>query len=100
VTTEVEKQLVVIWEKILGVGKIGITDDFFELGGHSLHITRMLYEINNAFDLKLQMKTIYASQHIQELAQLIEDEIVFINGITINPTAQITNEKNSEIWEI
>ncbi|WP_298734486.1 amino acid adenylation domain-containing protein [uncultured Chitinophaga sp.] len=98
--TTVEKQLVLIWEEILKRGNIGITDNFFELGGHSLHITRMLYRINSVFDIKLQMKAVFAAQHIQELAQAVEEEIVFRRGILANPENTILNEKNSEIWEI
>ena len=54
---ETEEGLIKLWEQVLGVGDIGITDNFFELGGHSLHITRMLYEINESFDIKLEIKT-------------------------------------------
>jgi acyl-CoA synthetase (AMP-forming)/AMP-acid ligase II len=32
----VERQMIVIWEKILGLSPIGLDDDFFGLGGHSL----------------------------------------------------------------
>ncbi len=95
-----EKQLVLIWEEILKRDRIGITDNFFELGGHSLHITRMLYRINGVFDIKLQMKAVFTAQNIQELAQSIEEEIVFKSGIAANPEKPIMNEKNSEIWEI
>jgi acyl carrier protein len=98
--TELEKQLVIIWKKVLGLEKVGITDDFFESGGHSLNITRMLYEINRVFDIKLQIKAVFASRTVQELAQVIEDEIIFKNGVAVNTAEQIINEKNSELWEI
>jgi len=98
--TPVQEQLVDIWKRVLKMEQIGIRDNFFELGGHSLHITRMLYEINNVFDIKLQMKNVFASQTICELAGVIEDEIIFKNGIAIDGTEQIINEKTSEIWEI
>jgi acyl carrier protein len=98
--TETEKRLVVVWKKVLGVEKIGITNDFFELGGHSLHITRMLYEINKVFDIKLQIKAVFAARTVQELAQVIEAEIIFKNGVATSAQDQFTNEKNSELWEI
>ncbi|WP_103071077.1 non-ribosomal peptide synthetase [Aquimarina sediminis] len=98
--TQIEIELVRIWENVLEVSSIGVLDNFFELGGHSLYITRMLYEINETFDVKLQVKNVFASQNIQELAKLIEDEVVFKNGISANQTEQIKNDKNSEVWEI
>jgi len=98
--TEIEKTLLGIWEEILGISSIGILDNFFELGGHSLQITRMLYEINKAFDINLQMKNVFSSQCVQELAQLIADEIAFKKGIATDQTEEIIANKKSEIWEI
>ncbi|MBM3458840.1 MAG: AMP-binding protein, partial [Armatimonadetes bacterium] len=34
--TAAERELVAIWEKVLGTGPIGVTDDFLEAGGDSL----------------------------------------------------------------
>ena len=98
--TELERQLVSIWGEILGIEKIGITDNFFELGGHSLHITRMLHDVNRTFDIKLQMKNVFSVQNIQKLAEIIEDEVVFKQGITTNNVENINIDKNSEVWEI
>ncbi len=42
---ESEEQLVRIWETMLGVSPIGITDNFFDLGGHSLLTARFCAEI-------------------------------------------------------
>src|SRR5207248_4907 len=33
---DLEARLVALWEDLLGVRPIGVTDDFFDLGGHSL----------------------------------------------------------------
>lgn len=98
--TQIEKKLEVMWRKLLGIGHIGIFDNFFELGGHSLQLTRMLYEINKAFDVKLQIKNLFAAQNIYDLARVIEDEIILKKGIKTNQEGQIENEQNSETWEI
>ncbi|HVR96558.1 MAG TPA: amino acid adenylation domain-containing protein, partial [Thermoanaerobaculia bacterium] len=39
---DVELQLAGIWEELLGVSPIGVTDDFLELGGHSLLAVRLM----------------------------------------------------------
>ncbi len=99
--TETEKQLVLIWENLLTKSPIGISDNFFELGGHSLHITRMMYEINETFGIKLQMKNAFSAQTIRQLSKLIEDEVVFKKGITADETKpKSKNIKKSEVWEI
>jgi amino acid adenylation domain-containing protein len=40
-STPMEKALVAVWKRLLGVEAIGVNDDFFELGGHSLMATQM-----------------------------------------------------------
>ena len=35
-TTDVEKELVSIWQEILQVDRVGIQDNFFDLGGDSI----------------------------------------------------------------
>ena len=97
--TETEEKMVGIWEKVLGVNNIGILDNFFELGGHSLHLTRMMYEIDSIFEVKLQMKDAFSIQNLKELCQLIDDEVTFVKGIVLNQTVKTGNNK-SEVWEI
>lgn len=38
----IELQLALIWEGLLGVAPISVTDNFFDLGGHSLLAIRMM----------------------------------------------------------
>ncbi|KGJ86782.1 non-ribosomal peptide synthetase [Colwellia psychrerythraea] len=40
--SEKQKQLCDIWQNILGVKRVGITDDFFELGGDSIIALRLI----------------------------------------------------------
>ena len=46
--TEIEKQLVQIWQELLGIEKIGTRDNFFELGGHSLLAVRLVSAIRKS----------------------------------------------------
>ena len=36
-----ERQLISIWQEVLGVPRIGVHDDFFDLGGHSLLVIQL-----------------------------------------------------------
>ncbi|HEX8243109.1 MAG TPA: amino acid adenylation domain-containing protein, partial [Longimicrobium sp.] len=40
--TETEAAVGEIWREVLGLERVGATDDFFDLGGHSLKATRIL----------------------------------------------------------
>jgi amino acid adenylation domain-containing protein len=63
-----EKHLVEIWEEILNVRPIGIKDNFFDLGGHSLLSVRMIDRIEQAFDSKLPMATLFKEATVEHVA--------------------------------
>lgn len=71
----VEKRLVGIWEEVLGVHPIGINDKFFELGGHSLLAVRLVAEIEQAFERKLRLATIFQAPSVEQLAAVLREEI-------------------------
>ncbi|MVT11414.1 non-ribosomal peptide synthetase [Chitinophaga tropicalis] len=69
--SETEKQLVHIWESILGKQQIGIKDNFFELGGHSLKATRLASQIHKVFQVKLSLKELFSATVLEDQALLI-----------------------------
>ncbi len=68
-------QLVAIWEEILNVYPIGIEDNFFDLGGHSLLVIRLLERIEQVFQQKLQMNTIFMKPTIEGLAEVLQKKV-------------------------
>jgi acyl-coenzyme A synthetase/AMP-(fatty) acid ligase/acyl carrier protein len=42
---EQERQLVAVWQRLLGLEQVGIDDNFFELGGDSLIVLEMMLEV-------------------------------------------------------
>jgi amino acid adenylation domain-containing protein len=70
----VEKQLVQIWEKLLGVQPIGIKDDFFELGGNSLLGVQLFDQIAQVFGKKLPLSTLFGGATIEHLAKALAGE--------------------------
>ncbi|MDR9899826.1 amino acid adenylation domain-containing protein, partial [Aetokthonos hydrillicola Thurmond2011] len=67
----VEQQLVEIATQILGLEQVGIYDNLFDLGGHSLLLTRMLFQIQKTFQIKLSLQSIFTNPTIAELAKII-----------------------------
>ena len=63
---DVEARLVAIWEEVLGVRPVGVTDDFFELGGHSLLAVRLMARIEERFGRRLPLATLFRSGTIED----------------------------------
>jgi aspartate racemase len=69
-----ETQLVTIWQKVLGLGAIGVNDNFFDLGGHSLLAVRLFAQIENRFGRVLPLATLFQAPTIRELATVLRKE--------------------------
>jgi amino acid adenylation domain-containing protein len=70
----VESRLVQIWESVLGIRPIGITDNYFELGGHSLVAVRLMKRIEEAFGKTLPIATLLQAPTIEQLAALLRQK--------------------------
>ncbi len=73
-TTQTEKKLKKIWEKLLKLEKISVTSNFFELGGDSLCSLRLISEIYTTFSVKLAVKDIFTYPTIEKLAEYIDTQ--------------------------
>jgi len=70
--TDVQKQLVEIWEELLNRRPIGIRESFFELGGHSLMAMRLFTRIAQKWNVDLSLQRIFDCPTVAELASTIE----------------------------
>jgi acyl carrier protein len=71
--TAVEKALVALWERILGIAPIGIDDPFFDLGGDSIEAIQIQHAIHRDFDLRIKITDFLAEPTIAALAARIGD---------------------------
>ena len=69
-----ESQLVEMWEKILGVQPIGVTDNFFDLGGHSLQAVRMFAEVEKTFGKSIPLATLFVAGTVERIAAILRQE--------------------------
>ena len=69
---ETEAKLVTIWREILGIEKIGVTDDFFNLGGHSLKVTFLLNRIHKEFNVEVPMNEVFKAPTVRKIANFIK----------------------------
>ena len=69
-----ETRLVGLWEELIGVRPIGVTDDFFALGGHSLLAVRLFAAIEKEFDRRLPLASLFQGATVADLARLVAVE--------------------------
>jgi natural product biosynthesis luciferase-like monooxygenase protein len=70
---EVERRLARIWERILDVRPVGVTDDFFALGGDSLLVVEMALETEKEFSRALPLATVFSARTIRRLAVFLRE---------------------------
>jgi acyl-CoA synthetase (AMP-forming)/AMP-acid ligase II/acyl carrier protein len=81
---EDQVKLIEIWENVLGINKIGINDNFFELGGNSINMIKITAEIQNHFELKINITDVFKDPTIKRLDDLIKNQIWYNQELTSN----------------
>ncbi|MCP4151881.1 MAG: amino acid adenylation domain-containing protein, partial [bacterium] len=75
-TTVLEKQLVYLWQNVLGTNAIvlpvGIDDNFFEIGGHSLRATVLAARLHKTLHVEFPLREIFRTPTIRGMARYIE----------------------------
>ncbi|OPA80603.1 hypothetical protein BVG16_07760, partial [Paenibacillus selenitireducens] len=69
--SETEKMLCEIYQEVLNVDRVGISDGFFELGGHSLRAIRVINRIEEETGIRLGIKEIFITPTVKGLSEKI-----------------------------
>jgi amino acid adenylation domain-containing protein len=96
--TQAEKKLVAIWMELLEVERIGIYDDLFELGAHSLLAIRALSKIEEVFEVRLSMRTLFPTATIARLAEALESPAESTDRLAYAMAAQVSGKEPSFHW--
>ncbi len=70
-TSDLEQQLVTIWEDLLERAPIGIHDNFFDLGGHSLLAVRLFVQIQKLTGVMLPLAVLFEAPTVAQLAKVL-----------------------------
>ncbi len=68
---ETQQQIAAIWQKLLGIEKIGIHDNFVDLGGHSLLGTQLITRLRDTFQIDVSLRTLFGEPTVARLALVI-----------------------------
>jgi len=89
---DLEQGIVEVWQKMLGIGQIGVYDNFTELGGDSLLATRVVSRLRDAFQVNLPLRLFFEKQTVAGLAE--EFEATFLREV-----AALTEEEAQRLLQ-
>lgn len=58
-SSDLERQVLAVWQETLGTTDIGVDDNFFDIGGHSLLIVRMHRKLRDTVDASIALTDLY-----------------------------------------
>jgi amino acid adenylation domain-containing protein len=90
---ELEERLVSIWQRVLGVRKIGILDNFFEVGGNSMNMIPVTKMMSNAANVEISMTTLFKYGNIRDLVDFIMQEPAGTREVGLDRT-ELMNDLN------
>ncbi len=70
--TGLERRLADVWQRALGIERVGVLDNFFDLGGDSLTALRVVDDLRNEQGLELSIAMFYAAPTIRLLSAGID----------------------------
>ncbi|MEV0727363.1 SDR family NAD(P)-dependent oxidoreductase [Polymorphospora sp. NPDC050346] len=80
---EVERRIVAIWQKSMGIEPIGVHDRFFELGGDSVLANQILVEVNRVLGVRIQPDGAFTDFTVEHLARMAQEQVLaMLDGLT------------------
>ncbi|MDN4111432.1 amino acid adenylation domain-containing protein [Paenibacillus polymyxa] len=83
--TPLEAKLAQIWQDVLKLSSVGVTDSFFDVGGHSLRATTLVAKIHQELGSRITLREVFQHFTIEQQAQLIAAQGT--DTYTVIPTA-------------
>ncbi|WP_420574203.1 amino acid adenylation domain-containing protein [Kordia sp.] len=95
-STDVEINLCSIWQEVLSIEKVGITDDFFQIGGNSILAIKLIVKMNKAFSTEgeeLSIADLFKHKSIENLLLNVPKKRSS-NTLIKKMNVDLANEKN------
>ncbi|MDB4987694.1 MAG: pks13, partial [Myxococcaceae bacterium] len=73
---ETERIVAGLWQRALGIDRVGVEDNFFELGGDSVFAGQMVSQLNRTFGTSLAIRDAFDSVTISSWSALVREHLV------------------------
>ncbi len=76
-STPTEKVVLKLWQEVLELPELGVTDNFFAVGGHSLKVTKLAARLRETFAVALPLTALFKATTVRAQAELLLDQARF-----------------------
>jgi amino acid adenylation domain-containing protein len=73
--TELEQQLLKVWQEVLNISNVGLEDNFFQIGGHSLLMAILQVKIQDLFNTSFSIVSLFRFPTIRLFAGFLADSL-------------------------
>ena len=80
---DAERALLTIWEEVLGIQPISVTDDFHELGGHSLLAAVLMSRIESRLGHRVPIEVLFDKPTVRGVADVITRKLELGGGAMV-----------------
>lgn len=101
--TTIEKQIQLIWTKLLGIQNIQRGTSFFHLGGDSLFVARLVNHLKSQFCIAISFEELFKHATIAEQAELIslkieKNEKRSLLNLELNTSSPTLSDAQKSLW--
>ncbi len=82
-TNDLEAKLCQIWQEVLGLDRVGITDNFFEMGGNSILAIQLSHRMSKALRCLVNVASIFKYSSIEVLLKNVINKQVNFENVEI-----------------
>ena len=80
--SELEAKLCQLWQSLLGLEQVGITDDFFRIGGNSILAIQVSHRMSAVVNSQISVADVFKHKTIQQLERIISSGSQVIIPVT------------------
>ncbi len=79
--TEVEQVIARMWQELLDIAQVNLSDDFFDLGGHSLLAMQLVARIEDELGVSIPVHALFTARTVSLLASLVETDRGVVHSV-------------------
>ena len=72
--SNIEKEVALVWKKVMGFTEINVNSDFYEMGGHSIAMMEIVNSLQDKYSVSLTYSEFNDNCTISKLAKIVESK--------------------------